>query len=173
MESHVATRAGAEGTRPPEDRYQHGPVALARLWFGLVAGPLAWTIAELLGYLLVARRCDQWRVGLGSYAVSSARWASGVLTMLALAATAAALVVAWRAYRSAEAALRREAPDEARALLESGAHDLAPHPGAAAPAWGRARFMALAGVVTSALLLLNLAYFGLMPFFVTACAEGR
>ena len=101
---------------------------LSRLWFGLVAAPAAWTVAELAGYIISSNDCSR-----GSSAVVGL---SGLMAVLA----GAGLFVALRSLRAGEA---------------------------------RERFMALGGVLVSALLLLNIVYFGVPPFLVNSCSGGR
>jgi hypothetical protein len=130
-----------------------------RLWFGLLGAPAAWAVTEFLGYALVARSCEAGRNGLNAYGVGNPPVAVGVLVLLMLAIAAAA---AWTAGGSL--------------------HRLGGWPGIAArprpegdrPAeWGRARFMALAGVMTGALFGLGIILIGLPPFLVRACSEAR
>ena len=40
-------------------QHEQPPVANVRLWAGVLLAPAAWTVAELLGYFLVARACDR------------------------------------------------------------------------------------------------------------------
>jgi hypothetical protein len=101
---------------------------LSRLWFGLIAAPAAWMVAELAGYIMSSKDCSR-----GSPAVV------GLSALMAVLA-AAGLFVALRNLRARES---------------------------------RERFMAFAGVLVSALLLLNIVYFGVPPFLVNACSGGR
>lgn len=101
---------------------------LSRLWFGLVAAPAAWTVAELAGYVIASNDCSR-----GSSTVV------GLSALMAVLA-AAGLFVALRNLRAGET---------------------------------RERFMALAGVLVSGLLLLNIVYFGVPPFLVNSCSGGR
>ena len=57
------------------------------LWFGLLAGPLAWTLHELLSYALVRLVC-----------ATNAGFVLHVVTLGALALAAAGVYVAVRAY---------------------------------------------------------------------------
>ena len=59
----------------------------ASLWFGLLAGPAAWTLHELLSYALVKTACD---AGIG--------FVLQVITVLALALAGAGAYIASRAY---------------------------------------------------------------------------
>ena len=102
--------------------------ALSRLWFGLIAAPVAWAVAELAGYIVSSNDCNR-----GS---SVAVGLSALMAVLA----AAGLLVALRNLRAGET---------------------------------RERFMALSGVLVSALLLLNVVYFGVPPFLVNPCSGGR
>jgi hypothetical protein len=126
------------------------PVRLSRLWFGLVAAPLAWMVAELAGYVLAARDCGRWRTGLAAYAVPNAPVIVAAISLAMAALAAAGLALALRSLRAAD---RVVPPSNVRA--------------------GRTRFMALGGIIVSALLLLNIVFFGVPPFLVNACSEAR
>jgi hypothetical protein len=132
------------------DRGKESPVGLPRLWFGLAAAPLAWMVAELAGYVLAARDCGRWRTGLAAYAVPNAPVVVTAISLAMAALAAAGLAVALGSLRTAD---RVVPPSDVRA--------------------GRARFMSVAGILVSALLLLNIVFFGLPPFLVNACSEAR
>jgi hypothetical protein len=113
------------------------------LWFGLLAAPLAWTIHEVAGYALAGSGCHVARTHLPSWS-----WL-GLLGVSALAAGLASWggLVALRE-------LRRAAGPVGSARVD-GRH--------------RAEFMAAAGVLVSALLLLNIVMFAVMPLLVDRC----
>jgi hypothetical protein len=61
----------------------------ASLWFGLLAGPLAWTLHELLSYALVRLAC-----------ANNLDFLLHVVTLGSLAVAAAGVYIALRAYRT-------------------------------------------------------------------------
>lgn len=117
-----------------------------RLWFGILAGPTAWTVHEIASYAIAAESCG--RAG----ELGAAGWFGLVgIDVLAAALTAAALRVAYGVFRAASGGGRITA----------------------AEGWGRVEFMAMAGVFTSALLLLNIIYFSIMPLLIDPCLRVR
>src|SRR4029453_2454542 len=60
------------------------PVSSGRLWFGIVAAPAAWALAELVGYVLVAQGCAWSHSGAAHYATPPAFTAFVGLTILCL-----------------------------------------------------------------------------------------
>ena len=123
------------------------PVANARLWAGVVLAPVAWALAELLGYILVARACDRGTRSAMAHAGLTQDVVAIGLGIIAVAGLAIA-VGNWRRVRDSSAAGEQTAS-------------------------GRARFMALGGVVTSALFVLGILFFALAPLFLNACNQVR
>jgi len=123
------------------------PIANARLWAGLVLAPVAWVVAELLGYVLVARACDR---GTRSMMAHAGLTQDVVAIGLGVVAVIG-LVIAmgnWRHVRDTST------PGDQTA-------------------WGRAQFMALGGVVASALFVLGIAFFALPPLLLNTCSQVR
>jgi len=125
--------------------------AAGALWFGLFGTPLAWSLQLLASYALTAHACFPAAEPLGEPADGNA-W------LLALIASAAAAVVAvvagttaWRSWR----ATRNEHPGDHGTLLEVGE--------------GRARFMALAGLLLSGIFSLGIVMNALPLFLVQPC----
>ena len=137
----------------------NAPIPPGRLWFGLLGAPAAWLVAELLGYLLAARSCEAGRNGINAYGVGDPSLVVGLLTLLMLAVATAAT---WTAGGS----LRRLG-------LSSGAITADGRRSDRPAEWGRARFMALAGVLTGVLFGLGIVLIGLPPLLVRACSEAR
>ncbi|MGH7523696.1 MAG: hypothetical protein ACREK8_05270 [Gemmatimonadales bacterium] len=126
----------------------------ARLWFGLTAAPAAWSIAEVAGYALAGRHCalDQPSVAMGSLAVL-------IATMVLGAAGWAAAVTNVRDVRRASRSTR-ETP--------------ANHPAVESTTpIGRARFMAVSGLLASSLFLAGIALFVLATLTVRVCERVR
>jgi hypothetical protein len=126
------------------------PVGLTRLWLGVLTAPAAWLAMEVTGYYLAARNCEP---AIAGASVTGAIHASTTQVALDAIAIVAALyglwvsVGSWRAFRSM--------PDRNTS-----------------PAWGRARFLALIGVLTSALFLGGIVLFGLSPLLVNPCRQA-
>jgi hypothetical protein len=126
------------------------PVGLTRLWLGVLTAPAAWLLMEIAGYYLAARNCEP---AIGGVSVGRAIHASTTQVALDAVAIIAAVsglwvsVGSWRAFRSM--------PDRHTS-----------------PAWGRARFLALIGVLTSALFLGGIVLFGLSPLLVSPCSQA-
>jgi len=109
-----------------------GPVTLRELAFGVAAGPIAWAVEFNVGYGLASWPCfpGDHRMQQPLYGYG---WSWPALIAIMFAATLIALVamwVSWRSYRKTAAE-----PHSARSQLE--------------PGNGRARFLALWGVVFS------------------------
>lgn len=126
------------------------PVANGRLWAGVVLAPAAWSVAELVGYFLVARACDR---GAGN-AGGPAAVMQAVLVVALVVVGIVGLAIAVSNWR------RLGEPRETR--------------GPASPAvWGRAQFMALGGVIASSLFVLGMVLFALGPLLGNGCNEVR
>ena len=126
-------------------------VGLGALWFGLFGAPLAWSIQELAGYALIAHACYP------AWQPRAALPAGGVWT-LALAVSLTMLLVGlaggFTAYRSWRRTRHEHASPEAH-QLEVGED--------------RARFMAISGIIVSAIFLFNLLMNAVTLFVVPAC----
>ncbi len=123
------------------------PVPSARLWAGVVLAPVAWSVAELLGYVLVARACDRGTRSMMAHAGVTQDIVAIGLGIIAVVG----LVIAvgnWRRVRDASTAGEQTAR-------------------------GRAHFMALGGVVASALFVLGIVLFALPPLFLNTCDQVR
>lgn len=126
------------------------PVANSRLWAGVALAPAAWSVAELVGYVLVARACDRAQASAVAHAGVTQAVVAVVLGVIAVAG----LVIAvgnWRRVRDTGEIEQPGAP----------------------PAWGRAHFMALGGVIASSLFVLGIVFFALPPLFMNSCNQVR
>lgn len=153
---------GRGRTRP-----RAAPVSLSRLWIGVAAAPVAWTIAELAGYVLVARSCESGPNGMRAYGVENPGLALALFGLLMAAIGAYGLYVAWDSYRR----IPRGDPGDLETQIESGAED--PANRGSAPEWGRTRFMAHAGLITSSLFLLGTLLFVVPTFLLNNCSQVR
>ena len=131
-------------------QHEAPPVANARLWAGVLIAPAAWSVAELLGYVLVARACDRVPDGGVAYAGIVQDVVAVVLGIIAVVG----LVIAIANLRSVGDVGDREMPGVPTVR-------------------GRARFMAVAGVVMSSLFVLGIVFFALPPLFVNWCNQAR
>ena len=113
--------------------------SLRSLWIGLLLGPAAWFLQLTIDTALLGNACD---LANAPAAAGAGSVLAFVLAMdvFALLLTAVAAMVAWRNWRRAAA----EQPGGGHALLASGA--------------GRTRFMAMAGLLTCALIALAVVY---------------
>jgi hypothetical protein len=127
-------------------------VALAALWFGLFGAPTIWSIQLMLNYALVAHACYPASEPLSAPVFGGVRGTVIAASVVALAIALGAAATAWRSWR----ATRQEHRGGEAALLEVGE--------------GRTRFMALAGMMTSATFLLVILAHAATLLFVAPCA---
>jgi EAL domain-containing protein (putative c-di-GMP-specific phosphodiesterase class I) len=112
---------------PERDR-----VSARRLWFGLLAAPAAWALAEMLLYFLSSRNCAMKSSTLAEQLTRGEAPGVVMAAILSFALAAAGVIVSlgnWRRSRHEKAASEHH-------LAESGE--------------GRTRFIALCGLLTSA-----------------------
>jgi hypothetical protein len=141
------------------ERIERLPVGGRRLWAGLLTAPSAWLVAEMVGYYMASRSCET-PSGLPLEGFAAPRAAQLVLVALMLAAALAGLGFAMGSWRALSTAGN---PHEER----GGEHRNA------GPELGRARFMALAGVLVSVLFAGGVALFGVSAVVVNACSQAR
>jgi hypothetical protein len=125
-------------------------MARRRLWIGILAAPIAWVSLELIGYYFAARSCEPGGGGIPMLGTGHPRATHAALSVIAAIIALLGLMTAAMNLRS----LMRE-------------------PKPASTEWGRARFMALVGVLTSALFLGGIILFGIPAFLVNACSQAR
>lgn len=143
------------------------PFGLSRLWFGVAGAPVAWTLAELAGYIFVARSCEAGPNGLRAYGFDSPGVALAIFALAMAAVGALALYVSYDTYRN----LPNGDPGDLSTEIESGAQD--PADRGSAPQWGRTRFMAHAGLITSSLFVLATLWFVVPTFLMNLCSQAR
>jgi hypothetical protein len=144
------------------------PVRGRRLWLGVLSAPAAWLVALLAGYAVASRSCEPAPNGL------HLRLAVGlnvVLIVLALVLLAAALGALWMARDSVRAI---DGTRPRKTAVETAPHDDdgGPQPAASA-AWGRARFMAAAGVLVAVLFAFGIVLFGFAPLVLSSCTQAH
>jgi hypothetical protein len=146
-------------------RESTAPTSLPGVWFTLAAPAVAWTLGEILGYVVVGRYCQHRTSGLAAYFVPAGPLVATILSAAMGLLTAIALVLALRTLRALG-----ERPDAGGIPIR--ADDAAAPAIETEPTWGRARFTALAAALVSGLLLLNMIYWIIMPFLVDPCATN-
>lgn len=126
------------------------PVDRTRLWLGVLLAPGAWLVVEGLGYVVAARLCALDALGADTTHPAAPSY---VQLLICAVGFVAALVGLWIAARNlrANAAV---ADDET-------------------PARGRARFMAMAGVIVSVLFAGSILFYALPAFVLDACHRAR
>lgn len=142
-------------TAPPlvtEDR-NPATVGLAPLWFGLLGGPVAWTLQLLIDYPLVAHYCFPDAARRIVPTIDSLHLLVSIVSLLALAVAIAALLAAIRNWRGSGG----EFGSERSKLTE------------AAPPPGRVRFMALGGILASSLTIVGIVIHGGFVLTLAPC----
>lgn len=139
-----------------------GLPGLGRLWWGVAASPIAWVLAELVGYPMVARSCEPALGGAGMQGLAHPRVWMGGLTLLLTAVAASGVWVALMSVRATSNAVSNAPPPLPDAVT-----------GDRGAPWGRARFMAIAGVFVSSIFLLGTVLNGLPSLIVNVCAQVR
>jgi hypothetical protein len=130
----------------------------------VAASPIAWVLAELIGYPLVARSCEPASNGVGTASLSSPSAWMVALTILLT-------VVAASGLGAAVSSVRATLPSRAEGLSSPARPDSVMSDSTAA--WGRARFMAVAGVFVSSIFLAGTVLYGLPSLIVNVCAQVR
>jgi hypothetical protein len=129
------------------------PVSLRALWFGLLGGPVAWTLQLLIDYPLVAHYCFPDAAPRTVPTIDSLRLLILVTSAIAIAVAVLALVTALRSWRASGGALddaRTDSTDES-------------------PPVGRVRFMALGGILASGLTIVGIVLHGGFILLMSPC----
>jgi len=128
-------------------------VRLATLWFGLLGGPIAWTLQLLIDYPLVAHYCFPDAARRIVPTIDSLHLIVSIVSVLALAGAVAALFTALRSWRVSGGDFGGE-----RAQLTE-----------AAPPPGRVRFMSLGGILVSSLTIVGIVIHGGFVILLAPC----
>lgn len=113
-----------------------------RLAFGIAAAPAAWSIHEVAGFAIVGRNC------LANDELMTWQWVVLItLTVFSIGLAVAGALTSLRVFRSWRRGGRLTR----------------------AEGWDRVEFLALFGIFTSVLLLLNLIYFSVLPLVLEPC----
>lgn len=166
MSPHTSTEPVSPGAANPPAP----PVSKGRLWLGVAAAPLAWALTELVGYVIVSRSCEHGRDGLHSMAAIRP---GVVLTSIAVAmvlVSVGALLLSLASWRTLDSA---RAPDDRSTRIASSAETPEDAPAAPLSEWTRARFMAFAGIMVSALCGLGILFWSVPPFLLDVCNQVR
>lgn len=133
-------------THPAPARHE---VALAALWIGLFGAALAWTLQELIGYAVVSHACfPSWQ----PYRLPRAAGTWGVTVAVSLVL----LVLGGAALATAGRSWSRTRPDGSlHHQTEVGE--------------GRARFMALGGLLVSGMILFTMVMNVIVLFLIDPC----
>lgn len=124
---------------------------LPALVFGLVGAPTAWIVAQLVSFEVAQRACFPKTMPLDSAAFGGAHGFQAAAVSLALLISASAIAVATLAWRRT----RSEHEGGGQTLMAIGE--------------GRSRFMAFAGILTSAGFLIAILFSVPALFVVPAC----
>jgi len=126
-------------------------VGLAALLFGIVAAPAAWNAQILLSVALSGHACYPRDKPLAAPLWSNLEPILLTINIVSIAIAVMGGIVAWRSWLQT----RAERPGSGHHLLESGD--------------GRTRFMAMCGILISALFLLALIFGSGVVFMVPPC----
>lgn len=142
-------------TAPPLVTESRAPavVGLAPLWFGLLAGPVAWTLQLLVDYPLVAHYCFPDAAKRVVPTLDSLHLLVIIVSLLALAVAIAALLTANRSWRESGGEFGTERTE----LTEE------------APPSGRVRFMSLGGILASGLTIIGIVMHGGFVLMLPPC----
>lgn len=137
--------------RQPHPSPHRGRVGRWSIWFGIIGAPLAWNLQLLVNASLVSHGCYPHDVPLASPIWSDLRTVTTAVDAVAVAICIAAGIAAWLSWRRS----RDEKPGTARHLVGNGD--------------GRTRFMAMSGMMTSALFLMVTGVSAVTLAAVPAC----
>ena len=140
--------------RLPHPSPLRGRVGRWAIWFAILAAPLAWSINLLVNVPIAAHGCFPQDTPLSLPLWSNMHGVVGIIMLIAIAISVAAGAIAWRNWHI----VRSEHEGRSQHLLESGD--------------GRTRFMAMTGMLCSALFLLALLFNGGMLLMVKPCGVG-
>jgi hypothetical protein len=138
-----------------------------RLLIGIGLAPLAWVIAELVGYVLASRSCEPPTNGLRAYGVAHP---GAALVIIDAVLILVGLFGLFTAYSSMQALGNEHPPGDLKVELESGA--VPPRDKGADPTFTRSRFVAMTGVLASSLFTLGILLFGIAPFLLDLCRQA-
>ncbi|MEO7336514.1 MAG: hypothetical protein ABIV63_08030 [Caldimonas sp.] len=139
--------------RQPHPAPHRGRVGAFALWFPILAGPLVWSLQLFATFSLTAHACYPHDVPLDVPSWSGTRPVMTALVSAALLVAVASGWTAWRCFRST----REEKPGPAHRVLEGGD--------------GRTRFIAVVGLMTSALFAVAVAFAAIDLVVLSGCGR--
>jgi len=151
MNATPVSGGGSAAERQPHPSPHRHRVLRWAMWFGLLGAPIAWSLQELVNVSLAGHACYPHDVPLALPLWPHLSGISAWVEAAAIAVCIAAGLVAFSNWRRT----RDEKPGDAHQLLGSGD--------------GRARFMAMAGIMTSVLFLIGTALAALNLTAVSPC----
>ncbi len=119
---------------------QRERVSLIALLFGVAIAPLAWSLQLQLGYGFASHACYPQDAPLPAPIWQSLRPSLMALSAIAIVLGISGVIVSWRCWNRT----RREKPGSGEALLSAGD--------------GRTRFLAMSGVLVSALFVVTVVF---------------
>jgi hypothetical protein len=122
---------------------------LRSLWFGLLAGPIAWSIYFLVGYGLTEFVC---KLGQLEFRIWGLAALSAIIMGLTLVALLVTLYAGFLAYRNWQR-VKEDEPEEVQP----------------SPPEENSRFLALVGLLLSGLFSLVILLTGIPTFFLSPC----
>jgi hypothetical protein len=122
---------------------------LRSLWFGLLAGPITWSVYFMAGYSLIEFTC---KLGLLEFRILGLAALSAIVVGLTLIALLVTLYAGFLAYRNWQQ-VQEDEPDRAQQSRPE----------------ENSRFMALAGMLLSGLFSLLILLTGIPTFFLPPC----
>lgn len=99
------TPVAAEAQQPvrprPDDHRSHRRIlGISSLWFGMLAGPFAWTLHELLGYLVVTLGCNTPVFNFTALGLAGTNFVVLVVTLVLALVPLYAALISWRDWRA-------------------------------------------------------------------------
>jgi hypothetical protein len=151
-------RARSEAGHPAPAR---GNVALWTLWFGFLGAPLGWSLQALANTAVASHGCYPGLYPLSSPTTGGMRGILFVISLVAIVAGVAALVVSLSTWRRTN--------DEHQEKSGAGSRSHNQSTAALETGEGRTRFMALSGVLTSIVFLIVIIAHTAAVFVVSPC----
>ena len=150
------------------DNRRNYAIGNRRLAIGIALAPLAWVVAELVGYVIASRSCEPPTNGLHAYGVT---YPVATLVIIDVVLALVSLVGLYTAYSSVQALSDDHPPGDRKVQQESGSL-VVPRDMGADPTFTRSRFMAMTGVLASSLFTLGIVLFGIAPFLLNVCRQA-
>lgn len=133
MNASTSNREASPAERESHPSPHRHRVSRWAIWFGLLGAPVAWSLQELVNVSVAGYACYPHDIPLALPLWPQLKSISAWVEIVALVVCVAAFIVAFSNWRRS----RNEKPGHAHQVLESGD--------------GRTRFMAMAGILVSAL----------------------